>query len=120
MTAPKLDRRQLLKLEAAAIAATAAGMPVPALAAVLRRLERRAGQAPQLVDPSLAALNTAIVALEEAGEALQAAVRAAEYDPREQERVEERLFALRAALGLLWAARNTSPFCKVGTSWLSA
>ena len=28
MTAPKLDRRQLLKLEAAAIAATAAGMPV--------------------------------------------------------------------------------------------
>jgi DNA repair protein RecN (Recombination protein N) len=71
--------------------------PVPALAAVLRRLERRAGQAPQLVDPSLAALNTAIMALEEAGEALQAAVRGAEYDPREQERVEERLFALRAA-----------------------
>src|SRR5690348_7966651 len=35
MTAPKLDRRQLLKLEAAAIAATAAGMPVPALAANL-------------------------------------------------------------------------------------
>src|SRR3954465_2588467 len=31
----KLDRRQLLKLEAAAIAATAAGMPVPALAANL-------------------------------------------------------------------------------------
>lgn len=71
--------------------------PVPALAGVLRRLERRAGQAPALVDPSLAALNTAIVALEEAGEALQAAMRAAEYDPREQERVEERLFSLRAA-----------------------
>lgn len=71
--------------------------PVPALAAVLRRLERRAGQAPQLVEPSLAALNTAILALEEAGEALEAAMRAAEYDPREQERVEERLFALRAA-----------------------
>src|SRR5215471_13132980 len=31
----KLDRRQLLKLEAAAIAATAAGMPVPAMAANL-------------------------------------------------------------------------------------
>jgi len=71
--------------------------PVPALAAVLRRLERRAAQAPELVDPSLAALNTAIVALEEAGEALAAAMRAAEYDPREQERIEERLFALRAA-----------------------
>ncbi|MDX3808418.1 DNA repair protein RecN [Bosea thiooxidans] len=73
------------------------GSPMPALAAVLRRLERRAGQAPELVDPSLAALNTAIVALEEAGEALAAATRAAEYDPREQERIEERLFALRAA-----------------------
>ncbi|CAM5765605.1 DNA repair protein RecN [Bosea minatitlanensis] len=73
------------------------GSPVSALAAVLRRLERRVGQAPELVDPSLAALNTAIVALEEAGEALGAATRAAEYDPREQERVEERLFALRAA-----------------------
>lgn len=71
--------------------------PVPALAGVLRRLERRASQAPQLVDPSLAALTTAIVALEEAGEALAAAMRASEHDPREQERVEERLFALRAA-----------------------
>jgi DNA repair protein RecN (Recombination protein N) len=71
--------------------------PVPALAAVLRRLERRASQAPHLVDPSLAALNTAIVALEEAGDALTAAIRAAEYDPRELERTEERLFALRAA-----------------------
>lgn len=71
--------------------------PVATLAAVLRRLERRAGQAPELVDPSIAALNTAIVALEEAGETLSAAMRAAEYDPREQERIEERLFALRAA-----------------------
>lgn len=71
--------------------------PVPAMAGVLRRLERRASQAPQLVDPSIAALNTAIVALEEAGEALAAAMRASEHDPREQERVEERLFALRAA-----------------------
>jgi DNA repair protein RecN (Recombination protein N) len=73
------------------------GSPVPALAAVLRRLERRAAQAPGLIDPSLAALNTALVALEEASETLAAAMRAAEYDPREQERVEERLFALRAA-----------------------
>lgn len=71
--------------------------PLAALAAVLRRLERRAVQAPALIDPSSAALNTALVALEEAGEALQAAMRAAEYDPRELERTEERLFALRAA-----------------------
>jgi len=73
------------------------GSPIPALSAVLRRLERRAGQAPELIDPSLAALNTAIVALEEAGEVLSVGMRAAEYDPREQERVEERLFALRGA-----------------------
>ncbi|KPF66003.1 DNA repair protein RecN [Bosea sp. AAP35] len=73
------------------------GSPIAALSAVLRRLERRAGQAPALIDPSLAALNTAIVALEEAGETLAVGMRAAEYDPREQERVEERLFALRGA-----------------------
>ena len=73
------------------------GSPIAGLSAVLRRLERRAGQAPELIDPSLAALNTAIVALEEAGETLSAGMRAAEYDPREQERVEERLFALRGA-----------------------
>ncbi|MCO5091914.1 DNA repair protein RecN [Bosea sp. (in: a-proteobacteria)] len=71
--------------------------PVPTLAAVLRRLERRAGQAPELVEPSLAALNTAIIALEESGEALTAAMRATEHDPHAQERIEERLFALRAA-----------------------
>src|SRR4051794_41505357 len=35
MTAPKLDRRQMLKLEAAAFAAAAAGLPGPALAANL-------------------------------------------------------------------------------------
>ena len=73
------------------------GSPLSALSGVLRRLERRSGQAPELIDPSVAALNTALVALEEAGEALAAALRAAEYDPRLLERVEERLFALRAA-----------------------
>jgi DNA repair protein RecN (Recombination protein N) len=71
--------------------------PVAALSAVLRRLERRAGQAPELVEPPAAALNSAIIALEEAGEALAAAMRAAEHDPHAQERIEERLFALRAA-----------------------
>ena len=35
MTAPKLDRRQMLKLKAAAVAAAAGGMPLPALAANL-------------------------------------------------------------------------------------
>ena len=35
MTAPKLNRRQVLKLEAAAMAALAGGMPAPSLAANL-------------------------------------------------------------------------------------
>jgi nitrate reductase NapA len=35
MTEPKLDRRQMLKLQAAAVAATAGGLPVPTLAANL-------------------------------------------------------------------------------------
>jgi hypothetical protein len=35
MTEPKLDRRQMLKLQAAAVAATAGGLPVPALAAMV-------------------------------------------------------------------------------------
>lgn len=71
--------------------------PLAALSGVLRRLERRATQAPALVEPSCTSLNAALVALEEAGETLSAALRAAEYDPRELERTEERLFALRAA-----------------------
>ena len=71
--------------------------PLAALSGVLRRLERRAAQAPSLVEPSCTALSAALVALEEAGDTLGAALRAAEYDPRELERTEERLFALRAA-----------------------
>ncbi len=73
------------------------GSPVPVLSAAVRRLERRAQQAPALVDPSVKALDAALVALDEAQAALEAALRAAAYDPRDLERVEERLFALRAA-----------------------
>lgn len=93
MSAEKVARDIIEAFEAVGGSAS----PVAALSGVLRRLERRASQAPELVDPSIAALTTAVVALEEAGETLQAAVRAAEFDPRLLERVEERLFALRAA-----------------------
>ncbi|KQT76886.1 DNA repair protein RecN [Methylobacterium sp. Leaf466] len=78
----------------------AAGGPhsgVPHLSSALRKLERRASQLPALVDPCIAALDAALVALDEARNVLDAAVREAEFDPRELERVEERLFALRAA-----------------------
>ncbi len=71
--------------------------PMPALAAAVRRLERRSAQAGALIDPAVKAIDTALHALEEAGGHLDAALRTAESDPHELERIEERLFALRAA-----------------------
>lgn len=71
--------------------------PVPALSAVLRRLQRREAQAPGLIGPPAAALDAALNALDLAGQTLEEALRAADFDPRELEKVEERLFALRAA-----------------------
>ncbi|NIX76435.1 DNA repair protein RecN [Microvirga terricola] len=71
--------------------------PIPELSAALRKLERRATQAPNLVDPSVKALDAALVALDEARGTLEEAIRATEFDPRELEQAEERLFALRAA-----------------------
>ena len=71
--------------------------PVAALSAAVRRLERRAGNAPALVEPAVKAIDAAINALEEADQHLDAALIAADFDPAELERIEERLFALRAA-----------------------
>ncbi|BAQ45734.1 MULTISPECIES: DNA repair protein RecN [Methylobacterium] len=73
------------------------GSPTAHLSAALRKLERRAAQAPALVEPSINALDNALVALDEARTCLEDALQAAEFDPRELERVEERLFGLRAA-----------------------
>src|SRR5437763_1598188 len=71
--------------------------PVPALAAAVRRLERRSAQAPALIEPSARALDAALSALEDARAHLDEALRQAEHDPHELEKIEERLFALRAA-----------------------
>ncbi|HEY8579622.1 MAG TPA: DNA repair protein RecN, partial [Beijerinckiaceae bacterium] len=71
--------------------------PGPAMHAVMRRLERRAGQAPQLIEPSLKALEAALNAMDLAAQAVEEGLRACDFDPRELERIEERLFALRAA-----------------------
>jgi DNA repair protein RecN (Recombination protein N) len=71
--------------------------PVNELSAAVRKLERRSAQAPSLVEPSVKALDAALVAIDEARAALEEAIRATEYDPRELEQTEERLFALRAA-----------------------
>ena len=70
---------------------------VPMLASAVRRLERRAAQAPALVEPAVKSLDAALHAIEDARGHLETALRTADHDPRELERIEERLFALRAA-----------------------
>ena len=71
--------------------------PIASLSVAVRRLERRAGSSPALVEPAVRAIDAAINALEEADQHLTAALRATDFDPLELERIEERLFALRAA-----------------------
>ncbi|MBA4203901.1 DNA repair protein RecN [Pannonibacter phragmitetus] len=71
--------------------------PIPELSSLLRRLERKADQAPKLLSSPVAALATALDNLEEARSGLEAAIRETDFDPRELESAEERLFALRAA-----------------------
>jgi DNA repair protein RecN (Recombination protein N) len=74
-----------------------ANSSVPTLSGVIRRLERRAVQAPGLIEPTVKALDAALTSLDETRAHLEAALRTADFDPAELERIEERLFALRAA-----------------------
>ncbi|OYX82473.1 MAG: DNA repair protein RecN, partial [Azorhizobium sp. 35-67-5] len=71
--------------------------PVPSLAAAVRRLERRAGEAQDLVLPAVEAIDLALDALETARSHLEAALAGTAFNPKELEQIEERLFALRAA-----------------------
>ena len=71
--------------------------PVPHLASLVRRLERKAAEAPGLLEETVQALDEALNHLSEAQNQIEAALRRAEFDPKELERVEERLFALRGA-----------------------
>ncbi|MDP2355636.1 MAG: DNA repair protein RecN [Beijerinckiaceae bacterium] len=71
--------------------------PGAAMLSLLRRLDRRAAQAPALLDPSVKALDAALTAVDLAAQTIQEALRACGFDPRDLERIEERLFALRAA-----------------------
>jgi DNA repair protein RecN (Recombination protein N) len=78
-------------------AVAGAASPVPSLSAAVRRLERRGTQVPTLVEPAVKAIDAALGALDEARGHLEHALRVADHDPQELERIEERLFALRAA-----------------------
>ena len=71
--------------------------PVPHIASLVRRLERKSHEAPGLLEESVALLDAALDTLSNAQMEIEAALRRTEYDPKELERVEERLFALRAA-----------------------
>ncbi len=71
--------------------------PVPLIASLVRRLERKSHEAPGLLEETVELLDQALNHLSNAQMEVEAALRRTEFDPRELERVEERLFALRAA-----------------------
>ncbi|WP_018234557.1 DNA repair protein RecN [Ensifer sp. BR816] len=71
--------------------------PVPLIASLVRRLERKSHEAPGLLEETVELLDTALNQLSDAQMAVERALRNTEFDPKELERVEERLFALRAA-----------------------
>ena len=71
--------------------------PVPEIASLMRRLERKSHDAPGLLEEVVALIDGALNQLSDAQMAIEAALRKTEFDPHELERVEERLFALRAA-----------------------
>jgi DNA repair protein RecN (Recombination protein N) len=73
------------------------GSPVPLIASMVRRLERKSHEAPGLLEETVELLDQALNYLSNAQMEVEAALRRTEFDPRELERVEERLFALRAA-----------------------
>lgn len=70
--------------------------PSPQLAALLRRLQRKAADAPGVLDDIVNSLDQALVSLDAAQAAVAHALRIIDFEPAELERAEERLFALRA------------------------
>ncbi|MCO6185654.1 DNA repair protein RecN [Rhizobium sp. L1K21] len=71
--------------------------PVPELASLMRRLERKSAEAPGLLETVVELIDGALNQLSDAQMEVEAALRRTEFDPRELEQTEERLFALRAA-----------------------
>ena len=71
--------------------------PTSLVVSLMRRVERKGAEPGSLLAPVAQALATAADALGEVENAVEAAMRAADFDPRALEQIEERLFALRAA-----------------------
>ena len=99
------DRRQrLMQLERAAEEARDADeilngpmAPGPVLAGLMRRLLRKAEAGAAVFQPIVEALDASLVSLDATSEALETLKREMAFDPADLEKVEERLFALRAA-----------------------
>ena len=70
---------------------------VSSLNGALRRLDRRQAQAPHLIEPSVQAIDAALVALDASRDTLEQAIRDCDFDSAELEQLEERLFAIRGA-----------------------
>ena len=85
------------------------GSPMAALSGVLRKLERRQAQAPALIEPSVQALDEALIALDQAQRVIEQALRDSDFDPHELERTEERLFAMRGAARKFGASVDNLP-----------
>ena len=71
--------------------------PLPQLASLLRRLQRKSAEAPGLLDEVVQSLDEAMLSLDAAQAGVEAALRETEFDPQRLEKAEERLFSLRAA-----------------------
>ncbi len=71
--------------------------PGPTLAALMRRLSRKADSGAAVFQPIVEALDAALVSLDATTDALELLKRDMAFDPNDLEKVEERLFALRAA-----------------------
>jgi DNA repair protein RecN (Recombination protein N) len=70
--------------------------PGPVLAGLMRRLMRKADGEASVFRPIVEALDASLVALDATSDALEQLKRDMAFDPSELEKVEERLFALRA------------------------
>ncbi len=97
-TRQEMMRLESLRTELNEARETLAGeaSPIPVLSSLSRRLQRRAADNGEIFDAALGGLDAALDGLETAAGALEDAIRASEFEPDELERIEERLFALRA------------------------
>ena len=64
------------------------GSPLPMLSSLFRKLERKKAEAPELIGPVADALGLALDQLSEAQNAVEVAIRAADFDPKVLERTE--------------------------------